>query len=157
MNSILPKQPYSQDVVSIFKAVKIQPFVGESHPLPFCFVFIFSLYSAVYFSVHVSKLRSNGVQNVISDISQFGLLFIFEFSVFCFGLFLLVCRLNRTSVVLVGQLNPVIRLCLTAMTMKSVGRAGFSLTLVCQSVTLVLCGLTICGRSLTMYHAVRQG
>ena len=43
--------------------------IKESH-FPFCLVFIFS-YS---FSVYVSKLRSNGVQNVISDIFQFGLL-----------------------------------------------------------------------------------
>ena len=33
--------------------------------------------------------------------------------------------------------------------MKSVGRAGISHALVCQSATLVLFGLMICGRSLT--------
>ena len=53
--------------------------------------------------------------------------------------------------------NPVLRLCLTGMTLKSVGCAGISVALVFQSATLVLFGLTISGRSLITYHVVRQG
>ena len=67
MNSILLQRPYSQDVFSILKPAIIQPFVRKSHPFSFCFVLL-SVYIQLLIFHCASKLRSNGVQNIISDI-----------------------------------------------------------------------------------------
>ena len=58
MSSFIPLQPYIDIQASDYFSGL---WVKESHPFPFCFVFIFSLYSVKKFSVCVSKIRSNGV------------------------------------------------------------------------------------------------
>ena len=68
MYSVLPQKAYRDIQVSDYFSPL---WVKDSHPFPFCFVFIFSLYSVIYFSDYFSKLRSNGVWKVISDIFSF--------------------------------------------------------------------------------------